>query len=130
MQAGLTALPRGGRALQAHASRGRRVALCVREAHVLTGGSCESFGPLALFRAAGAAAVVTPVVGTPTLDEEGLVSATAVALSSDGAEAFCAEDKQNMVGVFSSRDLVPISVVVTCACPVRSLALSRDDLKL
>jgi hypothetical protein len=119
-----------GRALQAHA-RGRRVALCVREALALTGGACESYGPLALFSAsAGSNALVSAVVGTPTMDEEGLVAASAVALSSDGAEAFCAEDKQNMVGVFSTRDLVPIAVVANCHCLVRALALSRDDLKL
>lgn len=121
----LLVLPHG-RAVQAHA-RGRRTTLCVRGGRALTGGACEEQGPLALFGATGAAAAVTQLVNTATLDPEGGMAATAVALSHDGAEAFCAEDSANRVGLFGTQDLTPSLVVAECHCAVRALALSRDD---
>jgi hypothetical protein len=121
----LTVLPYG-RAVQAHA-RGRRAALCVRGARALTGGGCESLGPLALFGVSGATAVVTPMVNSAAMDPDGGVSATAVALSHEGTEALCAENVANKVGLFGTQDLAPLLVVAECHCAVRALALSRDD---
>jgi hypothetical protein len=122
MQPGLKVLPHG-RAMQAHA-RGQRAALSVRGGHVLTGGACEALGPLALFGAAGAAGAVAPQLNTAIM--EGTV-VTAVALSHDGAEAICAEARNQLVGLFGMKDLQPIIVVAECSCPARALAFSRDD---
>ena len=121
----LKVLPHG-RAIQAHV-RGQRAALSVRGGRALTGGACEALGPLALFGAAGAAGSVAPQVNTATM--EGAVS-TAVALSHDGSEAFCAEASNFCVALFSTHDLMPTIVVAQCHCVVRALALSRDDQSL